>query len=315
MDALSRRRLSQHTTTYNTYHNPNWTPSRDLRAHDKPKPKPPSPRAVSSWLCELPAHHAGPHVPFAKWKPPAPTAYAPRLTADGHEHQMADLNGAELMPSASFSGQTPARASPVDWRVLVDGNCLVATRDDVGRREKAPWRLPKSPGPQTYAARHASRFYGPPAVRAQIPKTGREVFIPGTLSESGKLGPGIYETGHDTVDARAGETAFARRAAHLFNARLALKTRTDTERWSGLRPHTVSPSARAAATQRRAHRLASSSSAASTASLTMSLTSASGGGGGGAAWGFSELPGERWPYETVAAYELLARCSTAPARL
>ena len=44
-----------------------------------------------------------------------PGSYDARLTCSGREHDMADLNGAELMPSAPFHSLSLARASPFEW--------------------------------------------------------------------------------------------------------------------------------------------------------------------------------------------------------
>ena len=147
MDARERMRFARSSTNvYSTWHNDN------IRS-------PLRPSTVADMGNRLPAHAGGtPLIRFSSpllaneganfessmlpgswyWsgkatpsrspsrpQQPGPGLYQPRLTSTGREHDMADLNGSELMKSASFSNTSPARALPQHWGTIFEA-CSVA---------------------------------------------------------------------------------------------------------------------------------------------------------------------------------------------
>ena len=99
---------------------------------------------------------------------PGPGQYQPRVTATGRESEMRELNGAELMQMSAFAGQTPARATPLDWdkQVWHDDWGTTAIRSVARadrRRPEHQW-----PAPHDYAPEHRALSTSPVAHTPKI---------------------------------------------------------------------------------------------------------------------------------------------------
>lgn len=201
MDALARRALAREATVYTAYHNPNVKPGgwgkptrlqpmhsslKSLKSSssssllageydddDDERPLTSPARALMLMRNRRPVTRARRQATAAALAAsrsapllPGPLSYVPLVTPLGHEHAMADLHGAERMPTAAFVDKSPKHALPQDWQTMVSVG--------VQRVEQAPMSFPT---PTTY--RPAHRQVDKAVKHGRIPETNRSAPIPG----------------------------------------------------------------------------------------------------------------------------------------